>query len=197
MADDPGDRNGGSAGEGRAPAFRIRVKPRRQTVKSSKLPGPVDADYQPDLMVVYIHENTFDALKRYAQSVLAYELGGVLLGEIGRSGRRKWVEITQFIPAGKGISNRASFAFTNEAQEEIHRIKEEQYPQEKIVGWFHTHPGYGAFLSPADDFVDAFYSQPYHVAMVLDPTKKPEIEIKTFVWNPSGQRESIRRLQIL
>jgi proteasome lid subunit RPN8/RPN11 len=98
------------------------------------------------------------------------------------------VEITSFSPASKGVSRRASFEFTNEAQHEIHETLHSQFPGMRILGWFHTHPGYGIFLSSADQFIDEHYfREPYHVAIVLDPTKE-ETEIGVFVWDAERNR---------
>jgi proteasome lid subunit RPN8/RPN11 len=39
-----------------------------------------------------------------------------------------------------------------------------------MVGWYHTHPGFGIFLSGMDLFIHQnFFTQIWHVAYVLDP----------------------------
>lgn len=41
-----------------------------------------------------------------------------------------------------------------------------------IVGWYHSHPGYGCFLSPIDiQTQKSFFTKPYHVALVIDPIR--------------------------
>ncbi len=43
-------------------------------------------------------------------------------------------------------------------------------PGERIVGWYHSHPGFGVFLSEHDTFIHRnFFSSPDHVAWVYDP----------------------------
>jgi proteasome lid subunit RPN8/RPN11 len=104
-------------------------------------------------------------LCRYAESEIDYELGGVLVGRVGKASRKTFVQVTGFIPAEKGISHRASFEFTNEAQKAIHEQMQEHFPDRRIVGWFHTHPGYGVFLSSADQFIDEHYfREKFHIA---------------------------------
>ena len=40
----------------------------------------------------------------------------------------------------------------------------------KIVGWYHSHPGFGLFLSEYDSFIqENFFIDPNHVALVVDP----------------------------
>ncbi|MGB7304646.1 MAG: Mov34/MPN/PAD-1 family protein [Burkholderiaceae bacterium] len=41
----------------------------------------------------------------------------------------------------------------------------------RIVGWYHSHPGLGAFFSPTDRSTQAaFFRHPYSVGWVIDPT---------------------------
>jgi len=41
---------------------------------------------------------------------------------------------------------------------------------EKIVGWFHTHPRMGVFLSHYDTFLHRnFFPEPWQVALVVEP----------------------------
>ena len=49
-------------------------------------------------------------------------------------------------------------------------MKDESYPNERIVGWYHSHPGFGVFLSEHDTFIHQnFFSSPDQVAWVYDP----------------------------
>lgn len=42
-----------------------------------------------------------------------------------------------------------------------------------IFGWYHSHPGYGVFLSERDRFiVKNFFNKPYNLTLVVDPTKQ-------------------------
>lgn len=171
--------------------LEIRVKPIRNKPEKAKLPARPAPGYPTNLLVVCISDAVLDPLRVYSASDRSYELGGVLVGRLGRSSRRLFVEVLHFIPATKGISHRASFEFTNEAQQEIHEIMESKHRHLQIVGWFHTHPGYGVFLSGADQFIDQnYFHEKYHIAMVLDPNK-PDVEIGVFVWDKT-LRERIR-----
>jgi proteasome lid subunit RPN8/RPN11 len=47
-----------------------------------------------------------------------------------------------------------------------------------IVGWYHSHPGLGCFLSSTDiDTQNRMFKMPYHTALVVDPIKN---EIKAY-----------------
>jgi proteasome lid subunit RPN8/RPN11 len=42
----------------------------------------------------------------------------------------------------------------------------------RVVGWYHTHPGYGIFLSPDDQrVVQSLFNASWHVALVYDPIR--------------------------
>ncbi|HSP06003.1 MAG TPA: Mov34/MPN/PAD-1 family protein [Acidobacteriota bacterium] len=163
--------------------IRIKIRPIRHKAAKARLPGRVKIDYPHHLVVPFIRAETLQRLKHYAASDLGYELGGVLVGRAGRSSRRHFIEIVDFIPATSGVSRRASFEFTNEAQQKIHETKEAQFKELQILGWFHTHPGYGIFLSSADQFIDEnYFTESFHVAVVLDPSR-PDVEAGVFVWD--------------
>ena len=170
------------------PNLIIRVKAVVQKTEKARLPGKIKRGYPTNLLVVFLTSKILERLRDYASSDKSYELGGVLIGKTGKSTRRNFVLIREFIPATKGISRRASFEFTNEAQQEIHEIHQSQFKEQQILGWFHTHPGYGIFLSGADQFIDHnYFKESYHIAIVLDPVR-PEVEVGIFVWNRDQQR---------
>ncbi len=176
--------------------LRIRIKPVKTKPQKGKLPAKIDPDYPAGLLVVYATTTVLNSIRQYAGSDLDYELGGVLVGRVSKSSRRLFIVIEDFIPASKGISHRASFEFTNEAQEEIHDVMQSEFKDRKIVGWFHTHPGYGIFLSGADQFIDTnYFKEKYHVAVVLDPTRA-DVELGLFVWDRNQKRVPVPVLEL-
>ena len=45
----------------------------------------------------------------------------------------------------------------------------------ELIGWFHTHPGHGLFLSPPDKNIHfTQFNKPYHIAMELDSVKRED-----------------------
>ncbi len=168
--------------------MEIRIKPILKKTEKSRLPGKLNRRYPSKLLAVFIDPSALQELLEFASSDLHYELGGVLVGRVGRATRRTFVEIKNFVPASKGISRRASFEFTNEAQQEIHQVIQERFQDLRVVGWFHTHPGYGVFLSSADQFIDQnYFNDPLHIAVVIDPTKQ-DIDLGIFVWDADHAR---------
>ncbi|MEI8082614.1 MAG: Mov34/MPN/PAD-1 family protein, partial [Actinomycetes bacterium] len=100
------------------------------------------------------------------------EVGGVLVGEIPKSGPMR---ITAAIPALRAEGERASVTFTHDAWSDVHAIMERKHKGKRIVGWYHSHPGFGIFLSEHDLFIQRnFFSDPAQVAYVVDPHASTE-----------------------
>jgi hypothetical protein len=60
--------------------------------------------------------------------------------------------------------------FTQNSQVDIHATIDEMYPEDAIVGWYHTHPRMGVFLSQYDTWLhDHFFPEPWQVALVIEP----------------------------
>ncbi len=100
------------------------------------------------------------------------EVGGVLVGDIPEHGP---VRISAAIPALRAEGERASVTFTHDAWAEVLGIIEKKHKGKRIVGWYHSHPGFGIFLSEHDLFIQRnFFSDPAQVAYVVDPHASTE-----------------------
>jgi proteasome lid subunit RPN8/RPN11 len=129
--------------------------------------------------VVVIKDNVLENILEYSEQDLARERGGFLLGGVyGES--PQYVLIRHFHPAQHAHASSASLTFTHETWAELTRETEASFPGESLVGWQHTHPGFGIFLSGYDLFIHKnFFSQPWQVAMVVDPRRQ---ELGFFHW---------------
>ncbi len=48
-----------------------------------------------------------------------------------------------------------------------------RYPQKSLVGWYHSHPGLGCFLSPTDQEAHRTgFGDPHSLALVVDPLRR-------------------------
>lgn len=94
------------------------------------------------------------------------EVGGFLIGRIDDSG----TQITAARPALAAQSGQTHLTFTHDAWDEVLPLLETDYPGQSIVGWYHSHPGFGVFLSEYDIFIqENFFGAPGQVALVVDP----------------------------
>lgn len=95
------------------------------------------------------------------------EVGGVLVGI--RLGEGHAV-LNGSVRADTAQGDLTSLTFTHESWSGIHKAIERDFPGSDIVGWYHSHPGHGIFLSGHDRFIHQnFFSDPACLALVVDP----------------------------
>jgi proteasome lid subunit RPN8/RPN11 len=129
---------------------------------------------QPDDLPIFVDRGPADAIERHALSDTSVELGGILLGKecVDDQTGEPFVWITEALEAKHYENTQASFTYTHEAWEEITRERDRRFPDLDIVGWYHTHPDFGIFLSSHDLFIHQhFFAQPLQVAYVVDPIR--------------------------
>jgi len=131
----------------------------------------------PAAVDILINEPVFRDAQAHALSSLDREVAGVLVGPMPEKqpDGRYVVHITDMIIAKHTKMHGASVTYTPESWRHIHDRLGERYPNEEalIVGWYHTHPGFGIFLSGMDLFIHQnFFTQLWHVALVLDPVAR-------------------------
>ena len=133
-----------------------------------ELPGPDD-------LAIFLDRKTADAIERHALRDTSVELGGILLGKecLDDQTGQPFVRITESLEAKHFENTQASFTYTHESWEEITRERDRLHPELDIVGWYHTHPDFGIFLSGHDQFIHRhFFAQPLQVAYVVDPIRQ-------------------------
>ncbi|MFO7536920.1 MAG: Mov34/MPN/PAD-1 family protein, partial [Chloroflexota bacterium] len=144
---------------------------------------------------VFIEEPALRAAQAHALSSPTREVAGVLVGprpEKQPDGRYR-VHISDTIIAKHTVMQGASVTYTPESWRYMNDQLYERYPDETsmMVGWYHTHPGFGIFLSGMDLFIHQnFFTQIWHVALVLDPRAR---SAGFFGWD--RQRARVSRLE--
>lgn len=130
---------------------------------------------QPGELAIFLDLGPADAIERHALSDTSVELGGILLGWecVDDQTGEPFVWITQSLEARHYANTQASFTYTHDSWEEITRERDRLFPDLDIVGWYHTHPDFGIFLSGHDLFIqEHFFAQPLQVAYVVDPIRQ-------------------------
>ena len=88
--------------------------------------------------------------------------------------------ITASIRGDAASNKHAEVTFTHETWSKINGEMDTKYTDNSIVGWYHTHPDFGIFLSERDRFIlEHFFNGPGQVALVVDPIRKDE---GFFIW---------------
>ncbi|MFB2876467.1 Mov34/MPN/PAD-1 family protein [Floridanema aerugineum] len=123
---------------------------------------------------VYIREDALEDLKTHLKSNLRVEQGGILFGNAYSDPHYGiYVEITAAVAAPKTIGTGASLEFTSDSWLSIMNYARSQHPQENIVGWYHSHPNLGVFMSGTDmNTQRAFFHHPWCLSIVCDPVRK-------------------------
>lgn len=123
-----------------------------------------------DPIPVFVSEQVMRAIERQSATDKERETGGVLLGGFYRSDKGSFVEITDIIEAENATGTDVSLTFTHQTWEHIHEQVARRGDDAQIVGWYHSHPGLGVFMSKQDEFIhSSFFADPWHVAIVHDP----------------------------
>ena len=108
----------------------------------------------------------FEKIVAHCSSVTQQEVGGLLIGRLTTED----VEVEASLPALKASAGSANVTFTHEVWDEALNEINLNYPELQIVGWYHSHPGFGIFLSGYDQFIqENFFSDPRMIAVVIDP----------------------------
>jgi proteasome lid subunit RPN8/RPN11 len=129
---------------------------------------PKPDDRQP---AVVIDSEVARQVRQHARSCSKTEVCGVLIG----SERDRTTIIEASIAGLNAAQAGTHVTFTQDTWEHIYQTKDKDYPDQRIVGWYHSHPGFGVFLSDHDTFIHKnFFSSPRQVAWVYDPHSDEE-----------------------
>ena len=124
---------------------------------------------------IYISQNVYKKIRRFAANKTENESGGMLIGDVLQEFGKMHIIISGFIEAKYTDATPTTLKFTHETWEHCHKEMAERYPGKKIVGWIHTHPNFGIFLSEYDKFIhENFFSDDHDVAYVVDPIQNTE-----------------------
>lgn len=109
-----------------------------------------------------------DQIDEHVRSDLEREVGGILVGSV--DGTK--ATITAAIPALRAVAGSANITFTHEVWDDVLNQVDRDHQGQSIVGWYHSHPGFGVFLSEYDLFIHRnFFPQAAMVALVVDPLR--------------------------
>ena len=130
-------------------------------------PGPSGPANQ---LRVAITREAYADLTAHARASLDVEVCGVLVGEVYEDDYGPYVAVEATIEGTSAKHGAAHVTFTQETWTEIHKQLEERYPRLQIVGWYHTHPGFGVQFSDMDMFIQKnFFAGRHQIALVTDP----------------------------
>ena len=120
--------------------------------------------------MVVVPKPAWDRMLQHAHVRLDVEVGGVLVGRTyAAENGEPYLLIEAIVPAVAAESRETNITFTADAWTRIHEVIDRDHPDGTIVGWYHTHPAFGIFLSEMDVFICRhFFDLPHQVAMVIE-----------------------------
>jgi proteasome lid subunit RPN8/RPN11 len=146
-------------------AFRIV---RRKMPQDDPAPIPGFAAGHNLEFALYIRDTVANGIRTYANSDPTSEIGGALFGRHYQSeGEQTVVEVNDFTPLPSGDRSQRHYTFDAGAIRALRQFK--QTDSKYLVGWFHSHPGFGdPFMSVDDiDLHKRNFTAPWYVSCVI------------------------------
>jgi 26S proteasome regulatory subunit N11 len=121
---------------------------------------------------VYFLDSTRETIWEHVYSSRQVECSGVLFGSPFQTANGK-IRFVVVVGSIRHETNQRSIGHITVGTEQIAAVRKEseaKYPDLIPVGWYHSHPGHGIFLSAQDMvIVRSIYNLPWHIALVVDP----------------------------
>jgi proteasome lid subunit RPN8/RPN11 len=122
------------------------------------------------LLRVTADRAAYAELIAHAKESLEAEICGVLAGTVCEDDQGYFVHVEALIRGTAASQGSTHVTFTQETWNRIHESLEKNHPKLRIVGWYHSHPGFGVEFSDMDLFIQRnFFSSPTQIALVIDP----------------------------
>ncbi len=132
-----------------------------------KFPGPAGAKAP---LRVAMDKDAYAAITAHAAQSLDAEICGILAGTLCEDDSGYFLQVTASVRGDAARKGGTHVTFTHETWDAIHKTMEKEHPRLDIVGWYHSHPGFGVEFSEMDLFIQKnFFAANTQVALVTDP----------------------------
>ena len=119
---------------------------------------------------VVFAQDVIDDIRAHGRASPDVEVCGVLVGNVYHDDDGSGCYVAANIRGNGAEGRNAQVTFTSDTWAHINTMMDTKYTDERIVGWYHTHPGFGIFLSEMDLFIHKnFFAEPWQIAYVDDP----------------------------
>jgi proteasome lid subunit RPN8/RPN11 len=124
---------------------------------------------------VIFRQSALNRVHAHGDSSLRAEVCGVLVGDVYQDELGVFLLVEHVIEGKSSTSSAGQVTFTADTWQHIQLEMDKRFPDLRIVGWYHTHPGHGVFLSEMDIFLhESFFGLPWQAALVYDPRNGEE-----------------------
>lgn len=152
-----------------------QAQPDVRLLRGEKLPeAPFPATRAADFRI-HFHPAAHGRAVAHAKESTSVEICGVLVGDWGQDADGPFVRISEIIRCDNATQKFAEVTFTHDSWTQINREMDTKFANLRIVGWYHSHPDFGIFLSDRDVFIQQnFFSGAGQIAFVVDPVRDAE-----------------------
>lgn len=111
-------------------------------------------------------DELMEKIEAIAFSETQIEVGGFLVGTYDEKG----ATVTEVLPARHSLGKSTQLTFTHDTWNALYAELKESGGA--LVGWFHSHPNFGVFLSEHDQFIQQnFFGANGNITIVVDPIR--------------------------
>ena len=146
-----------------------------ETLPEKSFPVSAEEDFR-----LHLSPQVQQGIFQHAKQDTSIEICGVLVGVWCQDENGPYAVVEDYIRCENATSKFAEVTFTHESWAQINEEMDSRFEDKRIVGWYHSHPDFGIFLSDRDCFIhEHFFSGPGQVAYVVDPVRELE---GVFAW---------------
>jgi len=161
------------------PQDRFRVKEVRvYQAQPRRIPKDWPHNHGPNRYIVYADSQAVERIMSHARMDTRYECFGILLGNayVDEENDLTWMYLQDSVAAEYAHSDFTSVEVSREEfqriNEEVDRIRDRSNGRIRKIGWYHSHPNFGIFMSNTDRLNQKrYYNQEWQIAMVVDPIR--------------------------
>jgi proteasome lid subunit RPN8/RPN11 len=119
-------------------------------------------------MVIQCSDELMKKIEDHCFSETQIEVGGFLVGTIVGD----TTTVTNVMRAKKTVGKSTNLTFTHDTWTELYKEIEELKTESVIIGWYHSHPNFGVFLSEHDKFIqNNYFKADGQITTVVDPIR--------------------------
>ncbi|MGD2071918.1 MAG: Mov34/MPN/PAD-1 family protein [Candidatus Thorarchaeota archaeon] len=133
----------------------------------------MEYNHRDSLKEIYVYNNVLNGAIDHCISYNNLEAIGLLLGKRYKHSGKEYIVILDQIEV-KSKSSHTFVEFDEKAFSYIGSVlRSERHRENFFVGWYHSHPDFGCWLSSVDIKTQAtYFNENYHCALVIDPIRK-------------------------
>jgi proteasome lid subunit RPN8/RPN11 len=139
--------------------------------RASRWNSPYETPSLQPLVRVFVTQPAYSRICMHSVSDMKNEVGGILVGQwCLDENEEHFIVVEHALPARHTRQGSVFLTFTQDSLVDIHDQIDTNYKGQTIVGWYHTHPNMGVFLSHYDTWLHRnFFPESWQVALVVEP----------------------------